>query len=43
VARLVTAGRLVRHADGLAVPGDVEAAVALLQRRGWQVVAPLAA
>lgn len=40
VARLVTAGRLVRHRDGLAVPGDVEAAVALLRRGGWQVVKP---
>lgn len=36
-------GRLVRHCDGLAVPSDVEAAVALPQRRGWHVVAPHAA
>jgi len=42
VSRLLTAGRLIRYADGLAVPGDVEAAVALLRLRGWQVVAPLA-
>ena len=40
VGRLVTAGRLVRHGDGLSVPGDVEAAVALLRRRGWEVIEP---
>lgn len=38
VSRLVTAGRLVRCSDGPGVPGDVEAAVALLQRSGWHVV-----
>ncbi|WP_288935086.1 hypothetical protein [uncultured Sphingomonas sp.] len=43
VGRLISAGRLVRHRDGLAVPGDVEAAVALLQRSGWRVIAPIAA
>lgn len=43
VTRLVTAGRLVRYADGLAVPGDVEAAIALLRREGWEVNAPLVA
>jgi hypothetical protein len=40
VARLVVAGRLIRHFDGLAMPSDMEAVVALLQRSGWQVVAP---
>ncbi|WP_440978582.1 hypothetical protein ACQHGV_13495 [Sphingomonas pseudosanguinis] len=40
VARLVSAGRLVRCSDGPAVPDDVETAVALLRRSGWHVVAP---
>lgn len=41
VSRLLAAGRLIRYPDGLAVPGDVEAAVTLLRLRGWQVVAPI--
>lgn len=40
VGRLVSAGRLVRCSDGPAVPGELEAAVALLQRSGWHVAAP---
>lgn len=40
VGRLVAAGRLIRNRDGLSVPGDVDAAVALLRRRGWQVIEP---
>lgn len=40
VSRLLAAGRLVRNANGLSIPGDVEAAVSLLRRQGWQVVAP---
>ncbi len=40
VNRLLTAGRLIRYSDGLAVPGDVEAAVSLLKSEGWQILAP---
>lgn len=40
VARLVAAGRLVRHRDGLSVPGNVEAAALLLRSQGWCVFAP---